>query len=67
LTQHAYLAVPGRAGGAVKHYRAMETYEKQINCYQECLFLFIDNDDLKNNNRNYRKLFWIFWVLEKLQ
>ena len=26
-----------------------------------------NNVDLKNNNRNYRKSFWTFWVLEKLQ
>jgi len=32
--------------------RAMETYTK--NCYQLCLFLFISNVHLKNNNRNYQ-------------
>jgi len=36
------------AGGALKQLRAMETY---------ILFLFINNIDLKNNNRNYRKSF----------
>jgi len=35
----------------------METYKKQKNRYQLCLFVFINNVDLKNNNRNYRKLF----------
>jgi len=45
----------GRAGGAVKIVRAMETYNKQKNRYQFCFFLFINNVDLKNNNINYRK------------
>jgi len=45
------------AAGAVKQLRAMETFQKQKNRYQVCLFLFINNVDLKNNNRNYRKLF----------
>jgi len=47
----------GRAGVATKMLRAMETYKKQKNRYQLCLFFFINNVDLKNNNRNYRKLF----------
>jgi len=42
----------------------METYK---NRYQLCLFLFINNVDLKNDNRNYRKSFWIFSVSELLQ
>jgi len=46
-----------RAGGAAKMLKAMETYKKQKNRYQLCLFVFINNVDLKNNNRNYRKLF----------
>ena len=54
----------GRAGGAVKMLGAMETYNKQKNRYQLCLFLFINNVDLKKNNINYRKPFWIFWVPE---
>jgi len=33
----------------------MEAYKK--NRYQLRLFLFINNVDLKNNNRNYRKSF----------
>jgi len=45
----------------------METYKKQKNRYLLCLFLFINNVDLKNRNRNFRKSFWIFWVLENLQ
>jgi len=45
----------GRAGGALKKLRAMETYEKQINRYQLSLLLFNNNVDLKNNKRNYRK------------
>jgi len=44
----------GRAGGAVKELRAMETKKTQNNRYQMCLFLFINNVDRKNNNRNYR-------------
>jgi len=51
----------GKAGAAVKELRAMETFQKQKNRYQVCLFLFINHVDLKNNNRNYRKLFWIIW------
>jgi len=39
----------------------METYKKQKNNYQLRLFLFINNVDFKNHNRNYRKSFWIFW------
>ena len=41
-----------RAGRAIQMLRAMETYTK--NCYQLCLFLFISNVHLKNNNRNYQ-------------
>ena len=52
----------GRAGGAVKQLMAMETYKKQKNRYQFSLFLFIKHVDLKNNTRNYKKLFWIIWV-----
>jgi len=37
--------------------KMMETYEKQKIRHQLCLFLFINNVDLKNNNRNYRKSF----------
>jgi len=40
----------------------METYNKQKNCYQLCLFLFGNDVDLKNNTRNFRKAFWSFWV-----
>jgi len=43
-------------GGAVKELRRSGNYEKQRSHYQ-LLFLFICNVDLKNNNRNYRKLF----------
>jgi len=42
--------------------REMETYK--INRYQLCLFLFITNVDLKYNNRNYRKSFWVIWLPE---
>jgi len=45
----------------------METHKKHKNRYHSCLLLFINNVALKNSNRNYRKSFWIFWVLEKLQ
>jgi len=44
-------------GGAIKQLWAIETYKKQKNRYQLCLCLFINNVDLKNNNRNYRKSF----------
>jgi len=37
----------GRTAGAEKELRAMETYKKQKNRYQLCLFLFINNVDLK--------------------
>jgi len=50
-----------------KSWGAVETYEKQRNHYQLCVFLFINNVDLKNNNIDYRKLYWIFWVRESLQ
>jgi len=33
----------------------METYKKQKNRYQSPLFLLINNVDLKNDNRNFRK------------
>jgi len=47
----------GTAAGqrAVNELGAMQTYKKQKNCYQLCLFLFSNNVDLKNNFRNYRK------------
>ena len=37
---------------------------KTKNHNQLCLFLFINNVDLKNDSRNYRKSFWIFCVPE---
>jgi len=44
----------GKAGGdAVKELRTMETYKKQTNRCQLCLFLFISIVDLKNNSRYY--------------
>jgi len=45
----------------------MEIYIKQKNRYKLFLFLFINNDDLKNTNRNCRKSFWIILVPESLQ
>jgi len=45
----------------------MKTYKKQKNRCQLSLFLFSNNVDLKNNNKNCRKPFWSFWVREKLQ
>jgi len=45
----------------------METYKKQENRYNLCFFLFINSVDLKNNNRNYRRSFWVFCVCEQLQ
>jgi len=47
----------GRAGegGAEKQLMAMETYTKYR--YKLCLFLFINNVNLKNTNRKYRKSF----------
>jgi len=41
--------------------------QKTKNNYQLCLFLFSNYVDLKNNKRNYRKPFRIFWVREQLQ
>ena len=52
-----------KAGGAVKELRAIETWKKQKERYQLCLFLQSNNVDLKKNSRNYRKPFWIWWVL----
>jgi len=43
--------------GSAKELRVMETYKKQKNRHQLCLFLFINNVDLKYNNRNFQKLF----------
>jgi len=40
----------GRAGAAIKEFRAMETFTKQKNRYQLRLFLFINNVDHKNHN-----------------
>ena len=34
----------------------------ESNRYQLCLFLFSKNVDLKSNDENERKPFWIFWV-----
>ena len=52
---------------AVKKLRAMETYEKQKNCYQLCLLLFNNHVGLKNNNRIYRTCISIwFWKTIKL-
>jgi len=48
----------GKAWGAVKGLRAMETFQKQKDRDQVYLFLFINHVDLKNNNR---KLFLIIW------
>jgi len=38
----------------VKELRAMKTYKKQKNRYQVCLFLLINNLDIKLNNSNCR-------------
>jgi len=57
----------GSAAGSAKELRAMQIYKKQKNRCNLCLFLFSNNDDLKNNTRNYRKPFWNFWVREYLQ
>jgi len=45
----------------------METYKNQKNHNQLCLFLFSNNVNLKNNNRNYKKNLWILWAHEHLQ
>jgi len=39
--------------GGVIELSAVETYKKSR--YQLCSFLFSNNGDLKNNNRNFRK------------
>ena len=44
--------------------RAIETYKKQKNRCQICLFLFINNVDLKNNSINCIKPFWILCMRE---
>jgi len=43
--------------GSSKRAEGNGNLQKTKNCYQLCLFLFINSVDLKNNNRNYRKLF----------
>ena len=49
-------------GGGVKTLRAIETYKKDR--YHLWLFLFINDADFKNNNKNYRKSFRTLWVPE---
>jgi len=58
LTRDAAEAI-GRTGGPLKVFRAMETCKKNKNRehMKVCLFLFVNEFDLKNNNRIYRKPF----------
>jgi len=43
-----------RLGGrAAKELGAMESYKNKKNRHRLCLFLFINNVDLKSNNRNH--------------
>jgi len=43
-----------RLGGrAAKELGAMESYKNNKNRHRLCLFLFINNVDLKSNNRNH--------------
>ena len=49
--QCIFRKVGAAARGAVKEFRAMETYKKQKNRYQSRLLLFINNVDHKNHNR----------------
>jgi len=56
-----YWGRDGEAGvavgqGTVKRVEGNGNLSKK-NCYQLCLFLFINNVDRKNSNRNYRKPF----------
>ena len=48
------------AEGAVREFRAMETYKKQKNRYQLRLFLFINNVDHQNHNRIIENLSEVF-------
>jgi len=50
--------------GAVKELRAMQTYRKQKNRHQLCMFAFSNDVDLENDTRNSRKPFWSFCVCE---
>ena len=50
-----------RERGFVRQLRVMETHKKIVNNY---VCFCTSTVDLKNNNRNYRKSFWIFWVPE---
>ena len=45
----------GRAGGALKKLRAMETYKKTKKSLKLCLLLLNNNVDLKSKKINYRK------------
>ena len=40
----------------------MEIFQKQKETLQIMFVSVINNVDLKNNNKNVRKSFWIFWV-----
>ena len=50
--------------GAEKDLGQWKLTKNKKSRYQLCLFLFINNVDLKNNDRNCRKLFWIIWIPE---
>jgi len=74
LTQARICSVPqqmqgrrnsGRAAGAGKKLRAMETYKKQNNCLRNTVVsVQCNNADLRNNSQNYGKPVRIFWVRE---
>jgi len=55
----------GRARGSerVEDNGNLQKTKKNITNYSFCLF--IKNVGHKNNNRNYRKTFWIFWVHQR--
>ena len=53
--------------GPVKVLREMKICKKHKILHQYCLFLFSNNVDLKNNNRECRKPCWMLWVCEQLQ
>ena len=50
--------------GDCKNVEGSANVWKTKNLYQLYLFLFRNDVEIKNNTRNYRKPFWLFWVRE---
>jgi len=61
-TQVAAEAAAGQ--GSVKVFKLKFKLIKTKPSSPTCLFLFNNNVDLKNNDRECRKPFWVLWVRE---